>query len=127
MGGFPVAALDTITVEFPRQEAFRRVGRLVAGGVAARADLPVERIEDLGLAYDALCMRDLSGDATRVDLVVDDGALWMSLGPFGTDPLSDRAVARVVSPLVDWVGVEEDPVEGIRVVVRLALAAGGER
>ena len=44
------------TVEFPAGERFRSVPRLVLGGVAARFELPIDRVDDLLLAVESLLM-----------------------------------------------------------------------
>ena len=48
---------DRTTVEFPVADGYRSVGRLVLGGVAARFELPIDRVDDLLLAVESLLSR----------------------------------------------------------------------
>lgn len=95
------STVDRITVEFPPGRPFHAVGRLVLGGVASRLELPVDRVEELGLALDALGMHELCSDDVQLEVVVDGVALRATLGEFSADPLADADVVRVVSALVD--------------------------
>lgn len=90
-----------ITLEWPSDPAFRAVGRLVLGGVAARTDLPVDRIDELGLAIDALARVPTAGDRLKLEIVVEDARLVAYAGGFSEDPLADPAIRRVIDALVD--------------------------
>ena len=61
-------ATAVITLEWPTDPAFRAVGRLVLGGVAARTDLPVDRIDELGLAIDALARVPTTDDRLQLEI-----------------------------------------------------------
>ena len=92
---------DRILVEFPATEGYRGVGRLVLGGLASRFEMPVDRVDDLLLAVESLLVQDVEADA--VTLVADaapDG-LRVRVGPFAGEGVSDPAVARVLTRLVD--------------------------
>ncbi len=114
------AAPPPITLDWPHDPEFRPVGRLVLGGVAARLDVPVDRVEELGLALDSLA-RCAVGDG-RLQLEVDVAAdrLSVTVGNFIADPLADPAIRRVVVRLVDEVDSAGTP-EGHRVVLRTVI------
>ena len=57
---------DRATVEFPSTAGYRSVGRLVLGGVAARFELPIDRVDDLLLAVDSLLLQEPIGDSVRL-------------------------------------------------------------
>lgn len=97
-----VAAVPSrITLDWPARPEFQAVGRLVLSGVAARIDLPVDRVEELGLALDTLARGAVVGDELSLEIDIARGALSASVGVFADDPLADAAVARVVAGLVD--------------------------
>jgi hypothetical protein len=72
---------DEIMLTVPADEEFASVRHLVLGGLAARLDLTVEHLEDLQLALDNLLDRPVI-DAVQVRVIVDDGLLRTSVGPF---------------------------------------------
>ncbi|MCZ7590115.1 MAG: hypothetical protein M5U27_14920 [Gaiella sp.] len=98
------------TVEFPARDGYRTVAGLVLGGVAARFELPVDRVDDLLLGVDSLLMQGVVGDTARVEASVSPTELTVRAGPFRAGQLEDTAVRRVVTRLVDT--VREVPVEG---------------
>ena len=55
------------TVEFPAREGYRGVATLVLGGVAARFELPVDRVDDLLLGVDSLLMQGVLGEVARIE------------------------------------------------------------
>jgi len=109
-------AESRITLDWPSQPEYRAVGRLVLGGVAARTDLPIDRIEELGLAIDALARAPIAGSRLDLDITVGRSVIAASLGTFVEDPMVDPAVRRVVETLVDTVETLRSP-EGHRVYV----------
>jgi hypothetical protein len=95
-----------IELEWPASDSFAAVGRLVLGGVAARCDFTYDRVDELGMALDALTQHHRPSDGRYVlqaDLAAD--ALAVTIGPFETDPLADDGVRRVVQALVGAVEV----------------------
>jgi hypothetical protein len=94
---------ERIIVEFPATAGYRVVGRLVLGGLSARFELPVDRVEDLMLALDSLMNQELSTDVVTVEAVAAPGGLRARVGPFVRSQVEDAAVARVLNPLVDEV------------------------
>ena len=73
---------DEISLTLPRERSYYRIAELVLGGLAARHEVTLERLEDLELALDGLLER-LDGDAPAiVRLRVEDGALQAAVGPY---------------------------------------------
>lgn len=116
-------APSRITLDWPSGPDYRAVGRLVLGGVAARADLPVDRVEELGLVLDTLARAESTSGRLSLEIDVVAGALSLRFGTFTTDPLEDLAVRRVVSALVDTCG---SAASGGGHHVVLSAAAAGE-
>ena len=92
---------DTITVEFPVRDGYRSVGRLVIGGLASRFELPVDRVDDLLLAVESLLLGGIAGESVELRVEARPDELRVRVGPLDGPGLSDPAVARVVTPLVD--------------------------
>lgn len=97
----PVAT--QITLEWPHDPRFRSVGRLVLGGVAARLDVPVDRVEELGLVLDSLSRAPVAHERLHLEVDIVSERLSLTVGPFAADPVADPAIRRVVAPLVDAV------------------------
>jgi hypothetical protein len=98
------------SIEFPARDGYRTVAGLVLGGVAARFDLPVDRVDDLLLGVDSLLMQGVAGDTARLETTASATELTVRVGTFRAGRLDDAALRRVVSRLVDT--VKEVPVEG---------------
>jgi hypothetical protein len=112
---------DRIVVEFPASGGYRSVGRLVLGGLVSRFDLPVDRVEDLLLAVESLLARPLAGDSVTLEATAAPDGLHLRLGPFVSSPLSDPAVSRVVTRLVDEAH-DEQADGGARVELHVSVA-----
>lgn len=111
---------DRVIVEFPATAGYRGVGRLVLGGLSARFELPIDRVEDLLLALDSLLSQKLATDSVTMEAIAGHGGLQARVGPFAHSQVEDAAVARVLNPLVDQV-TEQDTPDGYW--VELAVAA----
>lgn len=98
---------DRATVEFPSTPGYRSVGRLVLGGIAARFELPIDRVDDLLLAVESLLLQEPAGDTVRLEAEVIPSGLLVRLGPFRAGQLDDPSLRRVLAPLVET--VEEHP------------------
>ena len=98
------------TIEFPAREGYRDVASLVLGGVAARFELPVDRVDDLLLGLDSLLMQGTVGDVARVEATVSGTELTVLVSTFRAGQLEDAALRRVIARLVDT--VREVPTEG---------------
>jgi hypothetical protein len=104
--------------------------RRVVGMLAARADLPLDRLDDAVLVADVIASRasSWSDDLVHVALHPGERTLWLRVGPLrkgGADALLDEAsvpsVGSVIGKLADEVHVEADgETEFLR--VRLAYA-----
>ena len=92
---------DTVIVEFPANEGYRGVGRLVLGGLASRFELPVDRVEDLLLAVESVLVHGVEGDSVRLTVDAADDALRVRLGPLADGGVNDPALERILRPLVD--------------------------
>ena len=102
---------ERVIVEFPATAGYRGVGRLVLGGLSARFELPVDRVEDLLLALDSLLSQELAADAVTMEAIAGPSGLRARVGPFTSSQVEDAAVARVLNPLVDEV-IEQDASDG---------------
>lgn len=98
------------SIELPARDGYRPVASLVLGGVAARFELPVDRVDDLLLAVDSLLMQGVTGDTVRVEATATESELAVRVGPFRPGRLEDAALRRVVARLVDT--LREVPLEG---------------
>jgi hypothetical protein len=114
------AALDRTAVEFPSRPGFRSVGRLVLGGVAARFELPIDRVDDLLLAVESLLMQETVGETVRLEAQATPSGLVVRLGTFSPGRLEDPALLRVLTRLVDTV---EERVDGDAASIDLAVTA----
>jgi hypothetical protein len=113
--------IDRVVVEFPAIAGYRGVGRLVLGGLSARFDLPVDRVDDLLLAMESLIMQELAADAVTMEATAAPEGLRARVGPFRSSQVDDAAVARVLSQLVDEVSEQTEP-DGFW--VELGVSAG---
>jgi hypothetical protein len=104
----PPGAADTITVEFPARDGYRSVGRLVLGGLASRFELPVDRVDDLLLAVESLLLHGIAGETVVLQIEARQDELRVRVGPIDGPGLSDPAIARVVTPLVDAAGSADE-------------------
>jgi hypothetical protein len=108
-----------VSLDWPSDTDLRHVGTLVLGGVAARTELPVDRVEELTLAVDSLA-RAIGESRIQLEIEVASDKLDVSVGPFENDPLRDAGVDRVVRALVDGVEHRErDGASWISLVVLL--------
>jgi len=98
------------TVAFPARDGYRGVATLVLGGVAARFELPVDRVDDLLLGVDSLLMQGVVDDVARVEATVSGTELTVRVGMFRPGQLDDASVRRVAARLVD--SVQEVPADG---------------
>ncbi len=76
---------------------------LVIGGVAARFELPVDRVDDLLLAVDSLLMQDVLGETVTIETDASPTTLVVRVGSFPPGRLDDGGLRRVLSRLVDTV------------------------
>ena len=104
-----MTASALVSLAWPSDTDLRQVGTLVLGGVAARTELPVDRVEELGLAVDSLA-RAIAGERIRLEIEITAIGLDVAIGPFTSDPMQDAGLSRVVRALVD--GVEHRERDG---------------
>jgi hypothetical protein len=111
---------DRTTVEFPAADGYRSVGRLVLGGVAARFELPIDRVDDLLLAMESLLMQGPIGDSVRLEAEATSSGLLVRLGAFPPGQLADPGLRRVLTRLVDTV---EERADGEAATIELVVSA----
>jgi hypothetical protein len=105
---------DTITLTLPADADLRPVVRHVLGGIGARFDLSLERVDDLQLAVAVILERTPSTDIVLQAEITAEG-LVVGVGPFDHDITSEADIARLLTPLIDELrSVERD--EGDRYV-----------
>lgn len=97
------------------------------GGLAARLNLSVEKLEDLELALDALLERPSDRGEVSLRVFVDEAEIRMIVGPFssvraeleegGTNSLN---LGRILSAVCDSVQIEDrDGAEWVELTKRL--------
>ena len=97
---------DTIVLTLPADHRLRGVASLVLGGIGSRLDLPYEKVDDLQLA--ALSVMSASDEETvTIEVVADDDALVVGIGPLSDGSGSDAGLRRVLEKLVDAVETSE--------------------
>ena len=103
----------------------------VVAALAARVDLPLDRLSDAQLASSVLIRsanRHAVDGVIRVELDVDDGAVGLSVGPLpageGSQMVSEDVpgVGPVLERLVDDWSVE--PIDDVTETLRLSIGAG---
>ena len=118
----------TMRAEDLREPVLERV----VAALAARVDLPLDRLSDAQLASSVLIRsanRHAVDGVVRVELDVEDGAVGLSVGPLpaggGSRMVSEDVpgVGPVLERLVDAWSVE--PIDGATETLRLSIGAGG--
>lgn len=94
---------DPVELVLPDGRAFDAVGRLVAGGVAARCGLQVDRMERLQLALEAVRSRPGARGETRMTFFPADGDVRVEVLPL-VGPTVGPELERVLSTVVDEIG-----------------------
>jgi hypothetical protein len=126
---------DEITLTLPHERPFYGVARLVLGGVAARADLTVDHLEELELALDGLLERRDAADEITLALRVSDEGLEARLGPFTgnqlrsdleTDLDENLSLRRVLDAVVDRYEID-DRGDAAWIQLRKRIERGGTR
>ena len=91
-----------VELELPGGRSFDAVGRLVAAGIADRAGLAVDRIDDLQLALQAVRRDPGTRGTTRILLASDDEELRAEIGPI-VRTRNHASLEGVLSTLVQGV------------------------
>jgi serine/threonine-protein kinase RsbW len=117
-GSVADASLDVVQLDVPAHPAYVAVVRTAAAGLAARADLTLDRIEDLRIAVDEACAlllhrrtaEDAVDEATiRCLFTVEDDALTVDIsGPQVDLPEPSAFAWAVLDALVDALRTGED-------------------
>ena len=117
-----------IALEVPPGVDFVPVVRLVLGGVAARAEMGFQELDDLQLGVERLLAEAVPSERVRIVFDVHDGGVRTRIGPLETDAIAtalqgpdpapgELGLRRVLDTVVDSFGVEVG--EDGRVSVRL--------
>lgn len=104
--------------------------RRVVGMLAARADLPLDKLDEAVLIADVIAQRAgaYAADAVKLRLAAGDRALWMRVGPLATGGaealLSDTSgdVGSVILKVAEEVHVD---IEGAGEFLRVCVAYDG--
>jgi hypothetical protein len=113
-----------VQLELPDGRPFDAVGRLIAAGVAGRAGLPVDRIDRLQLALQAVRRNPHARGTTNISLTSSQGELRAEIGPLvRTRPGGE--LEGVLSTLVDDVQTRAAG-ENTWITLRLPLPAARE-
>jgi hypothetical protein len=109
--------VDSIELTIPRERDFGAVADLVLAGLASRADLTLETIDDLQLAIESLLEHGADDGALTVRLELAGDGIRASVGPFDAEAieahLGDGAdgggigLRRVLETTVDRVELAE--------------------
>lgn len=102
--------------------------RRVVGMLAARADLPLDKLDDAVLIADVVAQRaaPYAPESVRVSLTPGEGTLWMRVGPLtagGAQALLEEAdgLGSVILKVADEVHVDTgDAGEHLRVCISTA-------
>jgi hypothetical protein len=76
-----------IELTIPREREFGAVADLVLAGLASRADVTIETIDDLQLALISLLEQDEGEHELVVRLSVEGGGITATVGPFERDAI----------------------------------------
>ena len=93
---------DRILLTVPAGSRGSGVVALVLGGLGARLELPVDRIDELSLAISTIA-GSVRGATLELELHVDDDRLRLRVGPLEQGATSDVSRRRVIEALVDAV------------------------
>jgi len=75
---------DVVALELPADAAAMPVVRMVVGGMAARADLSLDELDDLHLAVEEVLKAVTKANSARysIRITTEDGALRIEIGPY---------------------------------------------
>ncbi len=93
---------DTIHLTVPSGPHGAGIMALVLGGLGARLELPIDRVDELALAAEAVGIAVL-GERLELELNVLADRVLVRIGPLAPGTSEDRSRNRVVAPLVDGV------------------------
>jgi hypothetical protein len=118
------AKAELVRLELPAAPAFHAVGHLVVGGLATRAELRVDQIEDLQLAVEALLLRKSAAEHVTLTLSEDTDGVRVTAGPFADGTSRRPGLETMLRTLVGKTAVQ-DSEEGEWISMKVARAAGG--
>ena len=96
-----------VRLELPARACCHAVGRLVVGGVGSRLAIPVEQIEDLQLAVEALLSRPSAQPVVDVELTESRKGLRVRLGPLVPVPAERDRMREMLCTLVGDADVQD--------------------
>lgn len=133
IGTSPVVRFDgLVELEIPASRPFHAAGRLVAGGVASRVGLDVDRLDDLRLAVEALLSQAPATETLTLTMAESRHAFDLEIGPFASVDIDSEAdvdtdlprLERVLGALVDDFVVHEGE-HGVWFAVRVTRRPDG--
>jgi anti-sigma regulatory factor (Ser/Thr protein kinase) len=105
---------DIVTLRLPRERDFFGVAHLVLGGLAARAELTYDVLDDVTTALDELLVRREATEDVTLSVRIEDGVLSATVGPFSgavaadlQAPAEGLGLRRVLETMVDDVTLSE--------------------
>ena len=120
---------DRVTLTLPRDRDFFGIAGLVLGGLAARLDVTVEHLDDLGIALAGLLERMGGERPVTVSLSVEGEAIRATVGPDGGGSLraeldrdagDELDLRRLLDAVVDRVDlVERDGAEWVELTKKV--------
>ena len=126
---------DRVHIVAPLDEAFGPVVRVMVGGVAERADLAFEEMDDLQLGIERLLAEAGPDGRVRLSFELGEGGIRTRIGPLREGGLARAlqredapgilTLRRVLNTVVDSFGVEESTDGGL--TVRLEKRVRGAR
>lgn len=108
---------EQVQIEAPLDSAFGPVVRLIVGGIAERADLGFEEMDDLQLGIERLLAEAGADGRVRLSFQLGPAGIRTRIGPLRERGLADAlqrddapgtlTLKRVLDTVVDSYGVEE--------------------
>ena len=108
---------EQVQVEAPIESAFGPVVRLIVGGIAERADLGFDEMDDLQLGIERLLAEAGADGRVRLSFQLGPAGIRTRIGPLRERGLADAlqrddapgmlTLKRVLDTVVDSYGVEE--------------------
>ena len=87
--------LEVVVEVAPGPYAAGLLGRAL-GAIAARFDLPLDRLDDALLAIDALCDQAAPDRVLRVRVAGMEGEVWLHVGPLQDDEAGELLEATAI-------------------------------
>jgi hypothetical protein len=90
-----------IELSIPAGRQFHPTGRLVAGGLASRVGLDVDRMDDLRLAVESVLLQRPAAETLLLTMTESASDIHLRIGPFAPTAPGRPGLERVLATLVD--------------------------